>query len=190
MVSPLKLALYAAAIFVVCSVNAELRLTPTISEYELDGVKLKQLAFPDGSTTVTYQPPRGWDYSGSATQLTLRPKNKAQAEATVTRIPQPDAVAFDDEGTKKLVNEAIAMIPEGSLDAAVVSQEKNPLMIEGKETLLIVLSYTIYGRHYQRSLFLLHRGDEQIRMQLTCLREDFQELQRVFMVSQYTWQHL
>ena len=58
---------------------AELRLTPTLVELELDGVKLKQLAFADENQTATYQSPRGWAYSGSATQLTLHPPNKPQS---------------------------------------------------------------------------------------------------------------
>ena len=73
--------------FFVASARAELLLTPRIDEYELDGAKLKQLAFQDGGKKVTYQSPRGWDYSGGATQLTLRPPKKTQAEATITRIP-------------------------------------------------------------------------------------------------------
>src|ERR1700682_190585 len=73
--------------FFVASARAELLLTPSIDEFELDGAKLKQLAFQDGGKKVTYQSPRGWDYSGGTTQLTLRPPRKTQAEATITRIP-------------------------------------------------------------------------------------------------------
>ncbi len=91
-------------------------LTPKIAEYELDGVKFKQFAFSDGAKTVTYQAPRGWEYSGNATQLTLRPPKKAQAEATITRIPLSQPGSFDDESLKKLVSEAVAVVPKGSED--------------------------------------------------------------------------
>jgi hypothetical protein len=172
------------------SAHAELLLTPKTAEYELDGVKFQQLAFSDGGKVVTYQSPRGWDYSGSATKLTLRPPNKTQAEATITRIPLAKPGSFDEESLKKLVDEAIAQVPKNSENISVVSQEKNPLMIQRKETFLVTLSYTAYGQQYGRSILFLNRGNEQIRSQLTCREADFQELHRAFLGSQYTWQQL
>ena len=96
MVRPLILAL--AGSLLIAPARAELDLTPKLSEYELDGVKFKQLAFSDGSKNVTYAPPRGWDYSGSATQLTLRPPAKSQAEATFLIV----ASACDLPGGRKV----------------------------------------------------------------------------------------
>ena len=153
-------------------------------------MKFKRLAFSDGATTVTYQSPRGWEYSGNSTQLTLRPPNKTQAEATVTRVPLPQPGSFDEESLKKLVSEAIALLPKGSENINVVSQEKNPLMIQGKETFLVTLNYTLFGQKYARSILILNRGKEQIRSQLTCREADFKELQQAFLRSQYTWQQL
>jgi len=188
MVRPLILGL--AGWLLVASARANLNLTPKLSQYELDGVKFKQLAFSDGSQTVTYAPPRGWDYSGSSTQLTLRPPNTPQAEATITRVPLSQPGSFDDESLKKLVSEAAARVPKGSENISIVSQEKNPLMIQGKETFLITLSYTFYGQKYGRSILFLNRGNEQIRSQLTCHEADFNDLHGAFLRSQYTWQNL
>jgi len=186
--SLLKLALVSAVC--VGSAHGELLLTPKIAEYELDGVKFKRFAFSDGATTVTYQAPQGWDYSGSSTQLTLRPPKKTQAEAIVTRVPLSEPGTFDDESLKKLVSEAVAMLPKGSEDISVVSQEKNPMMIQRKETFLVTLNYTLFGQKYGRSILILNRGKEQIRSQLTCREADFKELQEAFRRSQYTWQQL
>jgi hypothetical protein len=188
MVRPLVLVLSGA--FCVASAHAQLSLAPRIVEHEKEGGKYKELAFSDGGKTVTYQAPHGWDYSGGATQLTLRPPNKAQAEATITRVPLPQPGSFDDESLKKLVSDAVASVTNGSESISVVSQEKNPLMIDGKETFLITLSYTFYGQKYCRSILLLNRGKEQIRSQLTCHEADFKELHRAFLRSQYTWQGL
>src|ERR1700730_12911995 len=101
MVRPVIFA-FAASLLLADVAKSELVLTPTVDEYVLDGTKLKQLAFFDGGQKVTYQSPRGWDYSGSATQLTLRPPNKPQAEATINRIPLSAPGAFDEETLKKL----------------------------------------------------------------------------------------
>lgn len=172
------------------SAQAELLLIPKTVEYQLDGVKFQQIAFADGVKVVTYQAPRGWEYSGSATKLSLRPPNKSQAEASITRIPLPKPGSFDEESLKKLVEEAVAQIPKGSENISVVSQEKNPVMIYRKETFLVTLSYTAYGQQYSRSILFLNRGNDQIRSQLTCREADFKELQRAFLASQYTWQQL
>jgi hypothetical protein len=188
MVRPLILAL--AGSLLIAPARAELDLTPKLSEYELDGVKFKQLAFSDGSKIVTYAPPRGWDYSGSATLLTLRPPGKSQAEATIKKVALSQPASFDEGTVKKLVQEAIASVPPGSTDIQLVSQEKNPLMIERKETFLVKLSYNLYGAACNRSILFLNRGREQIQFQLSCRRADFRELQAAFFDSQHSWQNL
>jgi hypothetical protein len=173
----------------ITSAHAELDLTPKPSHYELDGVTFKQLAFSDGSKTVTYTPPRGWDYSGNASQLTLQPPGKDQAEAKITKVTLSQPASFDEEMVKKLVQEVMGSVPNAT-NIQLVSKEKNPLMIERKETLLVIFSYNLYGGAYNRSILFLNRGREQIRFQLTSKQADFKELQKAFLGSQYSWQNL
>jgi hypothetical protein len=172
------------------SARAGLQLTPSITETEIDGAKLQQLAFSDGDQKVTYQSPRGWDYSGNGAQLTLHPPKKPQAEAMVIRIPRSEPGTFDEASLKKLIAEALASIPGGSTNASVVSQEKNPLLIGRKETCLIILGYEFYGQAYKRSILFLNRDRDQIRFQLTCREADFKDLHKAFLGSQYTWHNL
>lgn len=188
MVRSLTLVSFGALIAI--SAEAQLQLAPRVDEYELDGIKLRRLAFTDGSRKVTYQAPRGWDYFGSSTQLVLHPPNKTQAEATITRIPLPAPAKFDDESLKKLVAQATAAFPQGSEKITVISQEKNPLMINRKETFLVVFGYTLLGQAYNRSILFLNREKEQIRFQLVCREADFKELHKAFLGSQYSWQDL
>lgn len=185
-----SLTLILGATVFVASAYAELQLTPKVAEYELDGVKFKQIAFSDDGKTITYQSPRGWDYSGNATQLTLRPPNKAQAEATITKIPLSQPGSFDEASLKKLVTEAAALVPKDSANVSVVAEEQNPLMIQRKGTFLVTLGYTYYGQKMSRSILFLNRGKEQLRFQLTCREADFKELHRAFLASHYTWQNL
>jgi len=122
--------------------------------------------------------------------LILRPPSKSQAEAKITKVALLQSASFDEETIKKLVQEVMDSVPNGSTEIQVVSQEKNPLMIERKETFLIVLSYNFYGGAYSRSILFLNRGNEQIRFQLTSRQADFKELQKAFLGSQYSWQNL
>jgi hypothetical protein len=185
---PLALILIGA--FLIVTARAELQLNPSLAESELDGVKLRHLAFADGNQKITYQTPRGWDYSGSARQLTLHPPGKTQAEATITRTTLLKPGNFDEESVKKLVTETAALAPQGSENATVLSQEKNPVLINRKETFLVVIGYNLFGQAYNRSVLFLNRGNEQIRFQLVCRQADFKELQKAFLGSQYTWKNL
>ena len=83
---------------------------------------------------MTYTPPRGWDYSGHAAQLTLQPTGKDQAEARISKVTLSQPASFDQETVRKLVQEVMASVPNGTTHIQLVSQEKNPLMIERKET--------------------------------------------------------
>jgi hypothetical protein len=190
MVRALILGLAGSVSLLIASAQADLDLTPKLSRYELDGVQFKQLAFSDGSKIITYALPRGWDYSGSAAQLTLRPPGKSQAEATIKKVALAQPASFDEGAVKKLVQEAIASVPPGSTDIQIVSQEKNPLRIERKETFLVTLSYNLYGAAYNRSILFLNRGMERIQFLLSCRRADFRELQATFLDSQHSWQNL
>jgi hypothetical protein len=186
-----SLALIVSSLLLVSIARADLQFTPRIVEYDLDGVKFKHLVFSDGGAKeISYSPPRGWDYSGSANQLTLHPPSKSQAEATISKVSLPQPASFDDETVRKLVDEALASVPKGSTDIQVTSQEKNPLMIQRKETLLLTVTYNFYGQSYSRSILFLNRGKEQVRFQLICHQADFNELQKAFLGSQYSWQNL
>ncbi len=172
------------------SAYGSLHLTPRLSSYELEGVTFTLLVFTDDKKEVTYGPPKGWDYSGNETQLTLHPKDKVQAEATVTRVDLPEPMTFDEPTLKKLTNEALALVPSGSTNVQLLSQENNPVAIEGKPTFLVTLSYTAHGDNYGRSVMFMNRGKEQIRFQLVSRLTDFKELQKAFLASHFSWQNL
>jgi hypothetical protein len=182
---PLLLLLFAI------SASADLQFTPKVVEYELDNITFKQLAFSDGTgKEVTYQQPDGWDYSGSAAKLTLHPPKAAQAEGTITTVTLSQPGVFDGATPAKLAEEVLASAPKGSTNVTLVSQEKNPLLIGRKETLLIIISYTFYGQNYERSVMFLNRGNEQVRFQFVSRAADFKDLQRAFLASQFTWKNL
>lgn len=177
--------------FLIVSARAELQLTPKISPYEADGVKIELLAFSDGSgKAITYSPPRGWEYSGSPTKFTLRPPGKPQAEGAILRINLSEPAVFDDQTMKTLAAEVLASVPGGSTNVTFVSQQKNPLMIAQKETFLVIISYDFYGQNYLRSTMFLNRGNEQLRFQFVSRAADFKSLQMAFQASQLTWRNL
>jgi hypothetical protein len=186
-----SLVLVCVVLVCAASAGADLQFTPKIIDYELDGMKFRKLAFSDGrNKEITYAPPAGWDYSGSSARFTLHPAKKAQAQGTISKITLNQPAVFDEETTKKLTEEVLTSVPEGSTNGAVISQEKNPLIIDGKETFIVTVSYTFYGENYERSMLFLNRGYEQIRFQLVSRAADFKDLQRAFLGSHCSWQNL
>jgi hypothetical protein len=167
-----------------------LQLTPEVAEYELDGAKLQHFVFPDGGQRVTYTPPRGWHYSGGGDRLQLQPPRNPDALGIISVIKLPEPQVLDEATMKKLTDEAIASIPGAATHAVIVSQAKNPLLIERKETFLVVINYDCYGTPYARSVMFLNRKHEQLRFELTSPRWSFGSLQNEFLSSQFSWQNL
>lgn len=179
-----------ACFLVAGSANADLKLVPQSATYELDGVRFSQVAFQDGDKRVTYSPPSGWECSGGDTKLTLRPKDKPQAEGTIARIPLSEPAAFNESTEKALIDEALASVPPGSTNVQLLSKQDSPVSIGGRDTFLITMSYTFYGENYGRSLMFMNRDAEQFRFQLICRLIDFKELQQAFFQSHFSWQNL
>jgi hypothetical protein len=173
------------------SVQAGISLQPHESQYTLEGIKLKELAFFDGgSREVTYQQPPGWEYSGNSDRLSLRPPGKSRAEATISRVALPQSGDAGATGPETLVAEAIASVPQGSTGVKIISQGKNPLKISGKESFQLVMTFTLLGETFTRSISFLNREHEQLRFQLTAPAGDFEQLQREFQASLCSWRNL
>ncbi|HEY6122663.1 MAG TPA: hypothetical protein VIV66_22095 [Pyrinomonadaceae bacterium] len=170
--------------------RADLRLAPQLEHYELDGVKLEQLVFTDGQRRITYTPPRNWKYSNDGNRFLLHPASNLAAEAVISATKIPNAEVFDEATIKQLCDEVLASVPRGATNVAIVSQQLNPLVIERKETFLVVVNYDYCSYPYARSIMFLNRQNEQVRFQLTCYRNAFRDLQKAFQNSHYSWQNL
>jgi hypothetical protein len=169
---------------------ADLEFSPRVEEYDLDGVKLKQLSFADSERRVIYTPPRKWVYSGVGNRLVLHPPSESAAEAVITVSKTQRTEVFDEATTKRLCDEVLASVPRGATNVILVSQQMNPLQIERKDTFLVVINYDYYSYPYARSVMFLNRPNEQVRFQLTCYRNSFRDLQKAFQNSHYSWQNL
>ncbi len=170
--------------------RADLELTPRVEEYDLEGVKLKQLTFADGEKRVIYTPPKKWEYSGGGNRFVLHPVTESTAEAVITVSKTQHPEVFDEATTKRLCEEVLASVPGGATQVTLVSQQMNPLRIERKDTFLVVINYDYYSYPYARSVMFLNRRNEQVRFQLTCYRNSYRDLQKAFQNSHYSWQNL
>ena len=170
--------------------RADVHFNFQTSEYDLDGIKMHQLVFADGIKQITYTPPRGWQYFGDPDRLRLTPPVGQPGDGQVTRAKLPAPQLFDEATMKRLTDEVVAGLPGSATRATVVSQEKNPLQIERKETFLVIVNFELYGMPQTRSVMFLNRDTEQIRFQFTSPQPSFAKLQKQFLASQFTWQNL
>jgi len=151
---------------------------------------MRRLVFFDGPARVTYTPPADWEYSSTNDNLLLLHPHGAPGEATIRRLDLARPETFDDETTKRLTEEVLLSVPRGATNVDLVSREKNPLIIERKETFLVIIKYDFYGEPQLRSVLFLDRKKDQLRFQLTSPRSNFQHLQEVFGSSYFSWQNL
>jgi hypothetical protein len=171
--------------------RAELDLSPQPQQFDMEGVKMPQLAFANGEKErVTYQPPANWKYMGSKEGLDLLPEEAAQARAKVTKWSSEAEVSFDEENCKVLTKGVLALLPEGSEQIRVESEEHNPLQIDGKQTYVVEVSYTYYGAKFRGYFLLLQRKPEALSFRLICRAADYDKLRVEFQRSLCSWQNL
>jgi hypothetical protein len=152
---------------------------------------MSQLTFQaGGDSPATYQPPPGWKYSGGRDALELAPENISQARAKIAKIPARSVVTFDEEGLKRLRDDAINSLPQGSEQVTVTNVELNPLQIERNQTYLVELIFTFFGERFACYSLILNRQPEAISFRLTCRQKDYSQLRQVFQKILITWENL
>jgi hypothetical protein len=163
------------------SAFAAIDFTPATGERELDGIKFSQLIFHDKGRRVSYEQPRGWTYSGDSSYIRFIPPGTSLAVGEISQVPIPAAQNFDDEATKTwLLNQVLTGLPTDSREAKLISVEKNPLMINGQDTLEITVAYTLHGENYLQSVLFLHLADVQLNFRFISRKTDFPKLHQAF----------
>ncbi len=171
--------------------RAELDLSPQVEDFNMEGVKMSQLAFANGANQrATYQPPAAWKYYGSKESLDLLPEGAAQAKAKISKWRGEGDVAFDPASCKELTKQFIGMLPEGSEQVKVEAEELNSLQINSKPTYLVELSYTYYGAKFRGYFLILQRKPEALGFRLMSRAADYEKLRGEFQRSLFTWQNL
>lgn len=168
--------------------SAALDLTPVEGVRTLDGIKFQQLSFKNNGKTVTYEHPRGWSYRADAGRIVFTPPDIIQAEAVIEQSANDAAQAFDEETMKRLQDYVLQSAPAGSQNVQLVSAEKNPVMVNQRETFEVVVSYQLGGTPFRKSVLFLNLPDTQVRFRVTSKEADFEKVHRAFRGSIFSWQ--
>lgn len=169
------------------SARGGIDFTPTVTEYTAEGISFRQLSFRDGKRRVVYEPPRGWSYRGGGNDLQLVPPAATRADASIQvadlNAPQP----FDEKLIAGLREQCLRNVPAGSQSVKVVAEEQNPVRIGRGDSYAITVSYQALGEIFLRSVLLVNLTDAQLTFRFTARKADFDQLQRTFRSSIFSW---
>ena len=170
--------------------SAAIDFTPAPGERELNGIKFPQLIFNDSGRQVIYERPRGWTYSGGGSSIKFFPPQVGQAEGEIQQLPLKAPQIFDEPTVTALQNQTLAAVPSGSTDVALVSEQKDPIMVNGNHTYEVVVGYRYYGQDYQLSILFINLPDLQLRMRTIAKKDDFDKVHKAFRSSAVSFQGL
>src|SRR4051812_18677961 len=169
-------------------VRGEINFTPTIDRYMSEGAEYANASFKDGQRKVSIAVPRTWTCRGDASRLQFTPPNDAFAEAVIQSVPSKGVIRFDETIVQSLGQQVLASVPSGSQNVTLVSQQENPVILNGNLSYEFVVSYQTLGKTFLRSVVVVACPDEQLVFRLTAPKSVFDNLNRSFRQSIYTWQ--
>lgn len=168
-------------------------LAPTTLVREIDNSKITLISFKIGDgleqnkKLVLYKPPTGWSFTGDGDGFTLISDGMNTAEVTFEKISPLESAAYNEEQQKTYQREVQGLVPEGSDNLAIVSQETNPSGIGGHPTTELIVSYSLFGRPLLMSVFYLNMGDSLLRIKLVCDKRDFIATHQTLHQSLHSW---
>jgi hypothetical protein len=162
---------------------AGIDFTPTAGERTFEGIKFPELYFREKDRKVSYEQPRGWKYSGDSSRIRFTPPDVAQAFGEISQTPLPAPQNFDEPTMKRLQDQVLASLPPDSRNVAILSTEKNPLVINARETFEVTVAYELYSERYHQSVLFMSLPDTQITFRFVARKPDFEKLHRTFRKS-------
>jgi hypothetical protein len=162
-------------------------LTPFANEYISEGIKYQRLIFREEKRRVEYNPPPGWSFHGSAERVQLTPVHKPFAEALIEAVPLAAPQPLDEKAMKALEQQFIASLPSDSQFVMVVSEERNPVLLDGSPTFEVTVSYELIGEKFLKSALFVNLTDTQLIFRLVARKDDFEALHSEFKRSILSW---
>jgi len=162
--------------------------TPRPYDYLADGGVFHGFKFVHGKERILYIPPPGWTCSGNASTASLRPPegaSSARAEITHTE-GTPLLPSWDQDGINALIQHAQALLPPLAQEVQIADVRKNPLQVDGHETVLLVFTGRLFAQNYKFFVMLLPLAEEQFGFVLYAEKKEYEAAATAFMGSLYS----
>ena len=187
MICPAKLIIAVGFLVIAATAGAGIDLTPTPMEYVSEGIKYQKLSFREDEKHVEYDPPPGWTFRGSADRVQLTPTKKRFAEALIEAVPLAGPQPLDEKVGKALEEQFISSLPSGSQFVTVVSEERNPVLLDGSPTFEVTACYQLIGEKFLKSALFVNLPNTQLIFRLAARKDDFEALHADFKRSILSW---
>ncbi len=179
------------ALLGVGAASAQIDLTPKESFYTVEGIRVPNVTFKNGTKEFTYSPPANWLLSGGGNKLTVAPLDGVQAGATIevqtAHGPVPAATA---ENIKTYSDIAASLVPREASKVEVVEAIVCPMRISGKAMIEVTLTYTFFGQLFRANVLFMPRERETLRFQFSSRATDYPALAKNFRSSLFSVQGL
>jgi hypothetical protein len=184
MLSRTTLALLIAT--VLTTARAAIELPPTPHESTCEGFTHKELHFKDGKRQAVYQLPKGWAFRPREDGVKLVPPDSF-ADAVILAGAQPGSQPLDEKGIEEGKQEFLRTLPPGSQLVTIVSEQRNPVLLDNKPSYEVIATYQLMGEHFVRSALFTKSLDTQVTFRLTARKSDFEKLHQAFRISILSW---
>jgi len=157
--------------------------TPRPDGFEIDGVRINQVKFLQGKEEITYRPPVAWLCKGSPDVALLQLSGTlSTVRAEMRHQDNTPPPVWNEEGMKALRLRAQTLIPAAE-KLTLTEEIRNPVQINGHETLELVYSGLLFTRSYKFVVVLLPLEKEQFSFTLYSQEKEFEGASREFISS-------
>jgi hypothetical protein len=158
-----------------------------VNEVE-DGIPVHRMFFADAGRHIFFTPPGGWDATGSKSAVVLSPKNSAKAYIKIECSSDEEIPPFDEKGLKIYRQAAEDLLPREAKDLEILSENKNPVVINDWSGFEITYAFMAYGYPFYKSVGFINIGNNrQIRLVVEARRSEFGSLYKAAQVSLCSW---
>jgi hypothetical protein len=154
--------------------------TPVTGTRVLEGVSFPELLFTHGGRKISYEPPRGWSYSGSGPRLRLSPPDVTHGQAIIDAVPLPSVQPLNEVAAQQLPSQVLASLPENATNVQITEEEICPVRVKEQESREFYATYNYLGWDYETSVIFANVGDVQLRFRLVARKGSFELLHRAF----------
>jgi hypothetical protein len=177
----------AAILLMADSARAQIDLTLKDSFYEAEDIRVPNVSFRNGDKDVAFSPPHGWTLSGGGQKLTLTPRDKIQAGATITVLATREASpAATAENLKHYTKIASGLLPREASKIEVMEAAVCPLRISGRFMVEVTMAYVFFGQPFRMNVLFMPREKEELRFQIVARTSDYADLFQAFRSSLYS----
>lgn len=156
-------------------------------EYVAEGITYRQAIFKHGDKSVSIELPANWTFRSSATRLQLLAPPPASAEGSIDVEPVDAVRPLDEAATNTIVQQALASVPPGSHQPAVVEQAQNPVSVLGQESFGVTVSYQALGQTFYRNTVVVNFPEQRLVIRFTAPKTQFEALHAGFRRAVMSW---